>query len=355
MGAARLKAKTTIIQHDEQDLSIRSIEVLPELLQVREKLDKGWSLQYSKDYAKGDAFPPVLVYRLPDGTIVLVDGFHRVDACLAIGLKTIRCQIREGAMQEALLAAIEANTAAFHRGRPFGEDDRRHAAELMIRNPEFYDWSDQRIGDICGASNKVVQGVRLQLLRTDLIPLPERVKTKDGRSKVYSYTPQGIPSGLRLEVRKQGRPRYSMRYNGKTIHLGTDEDEAKAKYQEICSNVNQKAQNFDCEGLRSYLIARGILPERLGLSPSQYRGLRGFVSPGIVFTAIKSPGADSIPWVLGCLLMMRRASGDDAARMVCVVDKDSKQIIALKTVDLASEFGVDFLTPEELAASLSQS
>lgn len=186
MGAA---AKLKVVEREEQELSIKAIEILPDLLQVRANLDKEWSRECSKGYLRGDTFPPVLVYRLPDGRLVLTDGFHRVDACLSIGKRSIRAQIREGTIQEALLAAIEANTAKFHRGRKFEAADRRRSTELILADILMWGWSDQRVANISRFSDTGVKEVRFTLHQKLKRPLPTHVLTTAGRTVPYSTAP----------------------------------------------------------------------------------------------------------------------------------------------------------------------
>jgi hypothetical protein len=52
---------------------------------------------------------PVTLFHLPDGTYLLADGFHRVQAARDSGLKEIRLRILEGTGEEAQLYALWAN------------------------------------------------------------------------------------------------------------------------------------------------------------------------------------------------------------------------------------------------------
>jgi hypothetical protein len=52
---------------------------------------------------------PVTLFHLPDGTYLLADGFHRVQAARDNGLKEIKLRILEGTREEAQLYALWAN------------------------------------------------------------------------------------------------------------------------------------------------------------------------------------------------------------------------------------------------------
>ncbi|MPZ93107.1 MAG: hypothetical protein GEU68_16085 [Actinobacteria bacterium] len=56
-----------------------------------------------------DHMPPVVVYRTPEG-LLLVDGYHRVAAALRLGRTSIEADIRDGTRSDALEFAI-ANAA----------------------------------------------------------------------------------------------------------------------------------------------------------------------------------------------------------------------------------------------------
>ena len=54
-----------------------------------------------------NAFPPILVFRDDDGTLHLVDGYHRCAAAEQIGRQHIAAEIRSGSPDDAILEAGE--------------------------------------------------------------------------------------------------------------------------------------------------------------------------------------------------------------------------------------------------------
>lgn len=355
MGASKRKALTTITEYEEQELSLAAIEWLPESLQVRENLDKGWVLEYSRGYAKGDPFPPVLVYRLPkdedhpDGRLVLADGFHRVDAARSIGLKSIRAQIREGTITDALLAAIEGNTATFHRGRKFEEADRQNAVGLMIRNEETRVWSDVEISRRCAVGASTVTRIRLRMSTTDGIPIPNKVKKFDMKGnwtgKWSSYRKKSsVPS-----LSPNGHGTYGARIGGSRYSFGGNLDKAKERLGYVVQQIESN-RHFLSAGNQFvvWLTRRGIPARGLTMDESVVGGI-------IVGDSLLCPASccdsDSIFKCIGELVVASKSMGRDFRKIVVGYLPNhpgrSSQIVGIMCRDPDP---IEFMTPEELVA-----
>lgn len=360
MSAKKLKAKTTITEFEERPLGLSNIEWHPELLQVRENLDKGWVLEYSRGYAKGDPFPPVLVYQLspdeehPQGRLVLADGFHRVDAARSIGLKEIRAQIREGTITDALLAALEANTAAFHRGRKFEEADRKHAAELMIRNQDpggTWDWSDNEIGRRVSLSPCSVKKLRNALMAREGVPIPEKVRrfkngTLDGTWVKYKRTQREnrVPSSTSS---RGGRISYRANLDGRVLRLGSNADIASARLQEIKNDTDELQRIFaDHSAFIVWLLRRNIYYQ---IIPSSCFPLNGCYHGTAAFHPIASINVNEILGVIGRLLLVRAAM-PTINRTIAIgyIGAASGKTGAL--IPHAERLGIEFMTPDEFLA-----
>lgn len=99
-----------------------------------------------------DLTPPVTV-RFP--SMQVIDGHHRQAAANRAGRKTIRAVLVSLTDAEAFEAAVRSNVA---HGLALTVDERkRHAAKMVKDSPE---WSDRRIAETCGLSNKTVAGLR---------------------------------------------------------------------------------------------------------------------------------------------------------------------------------------------------
>ncbi len=105
-------------------------------LQVRESLDSDTVERYQDSW---DSLPPVQLYEV-DGQRLLVDGFHRYEAALSLGLAEIEATVTSGTLTEAKEAAILANTK---HGKALTKPERNEA----IARLSSLGWSVRRIAD----------------------------------------------------------------------------------------------------------------------------------------------------------------------------------------------------------------
>jgi ParB/Sulfiredoxin domain len=73
-------------------------------------LDEGKLARYAQIL---DQLPPVVVFELPDG-LLLVDGYHRLEAARRLGRRIVRAEVRQGSREDALQFAVDL--AAGERG-----------------------------------------------------------------------------------------------------------------------------------------------------------------------------------------------------------------------------------------------
>jgi hypothetical protein len=90
-----------------------------------------------EEYAETPAseFPPVRVYELPEGQLLLSDGFHRVGAARLRGEDEILADVRRGSYEEAVEHAFTANV---RHGKQLTREEKT-AAVLRLRemHPEW--------------------------------------------------------------------------------------------------------------------------------------------------------------------------------------------------------------------------
>ena len=96
--------------------------------QVRQRLDGGTIARYSRAMAAGSEFPPVTV-ALVDGVPVLVDGWHRVEALLAIDRHVVEAEVIKATEQEAVWMAASANMS---HGLPLRRAELRHVFRAYV-------------------------------------------------------------------------------------------------------------------------------------------------------------------------------------------------------------------------------
>lgn len=118
------------------DEAIRQLEVaklvIDTAVTIRSKMstdgfvDKETVQRYAESI---EHLPPILVYELGDGTLLVADGFHRVAAHKLVGRDKIAAIVRQGTRDEALVAAATANVT---HGRPLSNADIKAAGRRLL-------------------------------------------------------------------------------------------------------------------------------------------------------------------------------------------------------------------------------
>jgi hypothetical protein len=105
--------------------------------QVRTKLDAGTLARYQTRWESldrsADAFPPVRV-ALVSGALVLVDGYHRVEAGRMAGLQEVLAVVTEASAAEARWLAAEANLT---HGLPLSKKEVRNAFRVYMQSGRY--------------------------------------------------------------------------------------------------------------------------------------------------------------------------------------------------------------------------
>jgi ParB-like chromosome segregation protein Spo0J len=154
--------------------------VLDPQLNLRDRLDDFTVERYADAWER---LPPITVYDVDD-RLLIADGFHRHAAAVMLGKRTIRAEIRQGTMTDALDFVATVNL--FH-GLPLSRAERRRAVEIKLKL--HHDWSDRRMAEELTVSRELIAKIRRQLIESRQIPsLPGRVGA-DGKL----YTTAGLP------------------------------------------------------------------------------------------------------------------------------------------------------------------
>ncbi len=172
------------MRSDDQPAAFAEVEL--------EQLRRGWSPRSGgpdPDHVRAlaetyDQLPPILVHR---ASMTVIDGLHRLQAARILGRRTVQVMFFDGDESEAYVEAVRCNIA---HGRPLSVKDRENAAIRML--VAHGDWSDRRLAQICGLSNKTVAGLRV---RVDSTGSGAAVRIgRDGRKRPTD------PASLRLRV-----------------------------------------------------------------------------------------------------------------------------------------------------------
>lgn len=162
--------------HVVDDLSITAITLDPSLQPRVEGINPDHVRALE---AVADAWPPLVLVQ-HNGSLVLVDGFHRYAAAQNIGLTTVPAEIRE-MPEDGDLKGLAFTLNAAH-GRPLTLQDRRtRASDLLQLHP---DWADREVGRRCGLAQPTVARLRGHLESTAQI---ERTDIRVGQGG-YTYT-----------------------------------------------------------------------------------------------------------------------------------------------------------------------
>lgn len=139
-------------------------------IQPRDKMSEETIKGYAELMREGTVFPPVVVFREEvaggdeDSGITdwLADGWHRVYAAERAEQDTIRAEVYDGGINEAMLYAAGANAQhGLHRSNA----DKIRAVEMILNHPLVIEqqWSDNRIAKQAGVSHVTVGNVRRRL------------------------------------------------------------------------------------------------------------------------------------------------------------------------------------------------
>ncbi|HSW45686.1 MAG TPA: ParB/RepB/Spo0J family partition protein [Phycisphaerae bacterium] len=141
---------------------------------------------YVEAMREGAVFPPVTVFY--DGKDYwIADGFHRMAAVQALGLASIECEVRPGALSDAQWHSFSVNKS--HGLRRTNEDKERavKAALLHCQGRK----SDREIARHIGVTSMMVATHRQALAAAGELPTPAHLSDSD-RCADSREAPQGI-------------------------------------------------------------------------------------------------------------------------------------------------------------------
>lgn len=164
--------------------------------QARHTTDAAVAEGYAEAMRDGAEFPPVILFRDADGMLRVGDGWHRITAARLAGMPTIRAEVREGGLRDALACSIAANA---HHGLPFSNRDKRRVVGLMLDDPEWSRLADREIARRCGVSQPFVGKLRAERRdngyhpSADREPLTATPKPLPGQQALFDPKPAPEP------------------------------------------------------------------------------------------------------------------------------------------------------------------
>lgn len=167
------------MKQDEQIQEISLSEIhLDRETQIRVEVSEETVQRYYEvmiDEATRDLFPPILLFRDPDGRLWLADGHHRVAAAIRRKFASIRAIIRPGTKADAIWEAAKANGK---NSLQLGRADVRRTVEMILA--VLPDRSNRAIAEVVGCSYEYVRKLRES---TDNSLSVERTIGRDGKSR----------------------------------------------------------------------------------------------------------------------------------------------------------------------------
>lgn len=163
--------------------------------QARAALSETIIQEYADAYEQGIELPPIDVYYNQE-TYWLADGFHRVKAAQQIGRNSITANVHPGGQRAAILHAVGANET---HGLRRTNADRRQSVMLMLRDPEWSQWSNHAIARQCLVSEISVRRVRRELEPKGGERVKDETRKAERRGKVYTVRTGGIGAAKRKQ------------------------------------------------------------------------------------------------------------------------------------------------------------
>lgn len=169
---------------DVQGIPLDSITI--EGTQTRATLNEDAVADYAAAYKARKILPPLVVFH--DGsTYWLGDGFHRFMAMRQLGAsKPVRCDVRQGGRRDAIQFGFTANVP---HGLRRTNEDKRHAVTMALADPEWENWSDHAVAELCGVTNHLVAKVRAEHSTGNRSQLTE-TQESDSQEVTKNETPE---------------------------------------------------------------------------------------------------------------------------------------------------------------------
>jgi hypothetical protein len=151
-------------------------------VQPRVQMNALTIVDYAEAMDNGADMPAITVFKDPDGVVWLADGFHRVEAAKQCGHTMILADVRTGGRRDAILYSVGSNAT---HGLPRTNSDKRRAVETVLRDPEWFLWSDREIARRCQVSDRFVNQVRADWVSANGSQIAtQKIVQRDGRTYV---------------------------------------------------------------------------------------------------------------------------------------------------------------------------
>jgi hypothetical protein len=152
------------------------------------------------------------VFEITGKGYILTRGFHRIEAAMRTGKKTIECEVKDGFVADAIMDAVAGNIG--HGLRRTNEDKRR-CVEMALSVHE--DWSNRKIAEAAGVHQDLVGIVRRKAQVSDSDNSNENAskksKKREGRDgKRYSSNKADKKAHSESDASDSGGPKHAYKH-----------------------------------------------------------------------------------------------------------------------------------------------
>lgn len=248
-------------------MSVATLEidhlVIDRNFQPRVGLNKDVASEYASILEDGGHLPPISVVKC-GAQLIVVDGFHRIQAYRIMGRDRIEAEVIEGDLDTARRLMLGANrTHGLRRSR----EDKVRTVQLALQDFELSTLSDCDIAKLCGVSNTFVSHVRMKILgaasgnkfsrkypsRANAAVSTLTPQTQEGEStlppqEVLNYDPHDDAMQMLIEENESLRSRFA-------IHVMEASDEDKALAQTLIIELKEEVRLLQTS-VKSLTISR---------------------------------------------------------------------------------------------------
>lgn len=345
---ANPEATKARLSEGRQWIGIKNIEA-PDELQPRAGIDKDWVSQLEGFRREGSEFPAARLYQLPDGRLMLAEGHHRRWALLGAGESEMFCEVVNGSMEDAISYAACSNRT--NGVKPMGRKDIERAINMVLALESWWNKSDLTIAKKVGCSASSVVSVRSRFALANNKDMPSSVTTELGHVR-RTERRLGASREIFISLDQHGK-QVRTAYRGRTYYAPTEE-ELKRRLQLVFNSEDKRKKVITAVG--AFLGRNGF--KGFKWAPNGFSGFGGYYGHGIAAVACKLEDNTELLDAVGNLKALRVAVGKiEACRqkdrtltrsvIVCYRQDGPKAAI-----ELFEQAGIEFMTPDELIASL---
>jgi hypothetical protein len=325
-------------------LNVEHAKNLTDILQNLKKLDR-------------DLDPGVLFRDPKTNWIGLVDGWHRLHAYMTIRPKLdyFPAYVVEGTKEEAIEYAAMANQHARLRRTP---EDVEKQLRMLFALPKWWNSSNWIIAEHVGVGRSTVHKHRAKYSSDTGVPLPEEVLNARGQVFRKRVIHADIRSGrARPKIFEASDGSCMANVGGRLVRLGSKgidnaEKVLDAKLPSVLGDYERSDE------VRRVSLKTGHLIERLASGGFYFRstgvghtgcgivGLTGCGTTAVTATLAKRDASATL--AIGRVLSLREYDNPTHRAVVVCYPEDGPEEI----LDLGRRLGIEFLTPEQLVASI---